>query len=251
MFVEEYLDRIGIREIKTPSFEFLSELQQKHMQSIPFEDLDIPDGDNIILDIERIYGKVIKKKRGGFCYELNGLFYSLLKMLGFDPVMIEARVYNAGKKELGPHFDHMAVLVRLENTYLTDVGFGDSFRTPIVFPGGSASDVSGNYKLQTMPGQVHRLMKLNEGEWILQYEFSERPRRLEDFTEMCDYQQFNPESHFRQRNICTIATEDGRITLSENSLTITTGSAKEKTAVNNQMEFHNLLNKYFGIKLER
>lgn len=251
MFVEEYLNRIGIKERKNPSAEFLSELQEKHMLSVPFEDLDIPDRDVIILDTDRIFKKVIQNGRGGFCYELNGLFYVLLRELGFDAQMIEARVYNKERKDLGPPFDHMAILVKLENTYLADVGFGDSFRRPVVFPGGSAEDVSGSYKIENAGNSLYRLMKIEDGEWMLKYEFTDTPRRLEDFGEMCVFQQTSPGSVFRSRMICTIATPGGRITLSEKSLTITNGQSKLKRDLAEPAEFYSLLKEYFGINLEQ
>lgn len=251
MFVEQYLKRIGIAESKNPSAEFLLELQIKHMLAIPFEDLDIPDRDEIVLDTERIFKKLILNGRGGFCYELNGLFYVLLRELGFDAQMIEGRVYNKERRDLGPPFDHMAILVKLENTYLADVGFGDSFRSPIIFPGGTAEDVSGSYKIENAGDSFFRLMKIEDGEWTLKYEFTDAPRKIEDFREMCVFQQTNPGSVFRSRMVCTIATPGGRITLSDKSLAITNGSSKLKRDLTEPAEFYSLLKEYFGINLEQ
>jgi N-hydroxyarylamine O-acetyltransferase len=246
--VEKYLERIGIKRIEKPSLEFLARLQLAHLYSIPFEDLDIPDRSRIILDIERIYNKIVPAKRGGFCYELNGLFHWLLTQLGFQVDMLSARVYNHQKQELGPEFDHMTLLVHLDKDYLVDVGFGDSFRIPIEMPDGECTDISGRYKLFPVDQTNYELMKYEEGEWKLQYSFKNIPYKFSDYSEMCNFQQLNPSSHFRTRMKCTIATPTGRITLSDSSLTITENGNKEKKLITTEEDFYNLLINYFGIK---
>ncbi|MEW6196665.1 MAG: arylamine N-acetyltransferase [Bacteroidota bacterium] len=272
MNLEQYLNRIGIGKIYSPSYEFLAELQLKHLCSIPFEDLDIPDRGRIILDIERIYKKIIPTKRGGFCYELNGLFHWLLTQVGFKVDMLSARVYNHIKQELGPEFDHMTLLVHLDKNYLVDAGFGDSFRKPIALPVSESEDVSGRYKLNYVGGNVYQLLKLESRlvgtnlpgkdklntaespselveEGKLQYQFTTEPRKFSDYEAMCAFQQDDLNSHFRTRMLCTIATPSGRITLSNNSLTITENGNKSKTEFDSEKEFLLLLKKYFGIEL--
>lgn len=246
--VEKYLERIGVNKVETPSLEFLSKLQLAHLYSIPFEDLDIPDRSRIILDIERIYNKIIPTKRGGFCYELNGLFHWLLTQLGFKVDMLSAQVYNHQKQELGPEFDHMTLLVHLEKDYLVDVGFGDSFRKPIEMPDGECGDISGHYKIFQIDQINYELKRFEEDEWKLQYSFTNIPGKFSDYIEMCNYQQDSPNSHFRTRMKCTIATPKGRITLSDSSLTITENGQKSKIEVTIKNNFYNLLYNYFGIK---
>lgn len=266
MNLQSYLNRIGVEKIFSPSYEFLAELQLKHLYSIPFEDLDIPSRDRVILDEERIYKKIIENKRGGFCYELNGLFHWLLTQLGFKVDMLSARVYNNQKEELGPEFDHMTLLVHLDKKYLVDVGFGDSFRKPIAMTDGECEDVSGKYKLNNTGGNVFELCKMEDGickmengkwkmgdgkeeKWKLQYQFTTEPRKFSDYEMMCAFQQDDLSSHFRTRMLCTIAVPNGRITLSNNSLTITGNGNKTKTEFDSEKEFFQLLKKYFGIKL--
>ncbi len=246
---EKYLERIGIKKVGNPSLEFLSELQLAHLYSVPFEDLDIPDRDRIILNIERIYSKIVPTKRGGFCYELNGLFHWLLTNLGFKVDILSARVYNHQKQELGPKFDHMTLLVHLDKDYLVDVGFGDSFRQPIEMPDGERTDISGRYKIFQTDGNVYELKRFEENEWQLQYSFTTMPRELTDYSEMCDFQQDSPASHFRTRMKCTIATPTGRITLSDNSLTITENGEKRRIEITSSGQFFQLLFEYFDINL--
>ncbi len=250
MELKRYVDRIKIREIKNPSFEFLAELQNQHLLTIPFEDLDIPERARIILDLERIYNKIIPTKRGGFCYELNGLFYWLLIQLGFRVEMLSARVYNHSKQELGPEFDHMAILVHLDRDYLTDVGFGDSFRKPIRMPDGEIRDASGHYRVIKTANDKFELQREDGNEWKIQHEFTLIPRKLSDYNAMCDFQQDDPNSHFRIRKTCTVATPNGRVTLSDSSLTITEKGVKTKIEMSSDGEFNSLLKKYFEIELD-
>ena len=248
MKLEPYLERIGIKLIQNPSPEFLAELQNRHLLSIPFEDLDIP-AKRIKLDLEKIYNKIIPTDRGGFCYELNGLFHWLVTSLGFKVDMLSARVYNDRNHEYGPEYDHMTLLVHLKKNYLVDVGFGDSFRQPIEMPIGEVEDVSGIYKIFQTNKNIFELRTKSENGWQQQYSFSTEPKQFDDYKKMCDFQQDSPGSHFRTRMLCTIATETGRITLSNSSITITEGKTKNKTEFKSQDEFNILLKKYFGIEL--
>jgi N-hydroxyarylamine O-acetyltransferase len=244
--VEKYLERIGVEKAEKPSFEFLSQLQLAHLHSVPFEDLDIPDRARIILDIDSIYKKIIPTRRGGFCYELNGLFHWLLTQLGFKVDMLSAKVYNHEKQELGPEFDHMTLLVHLEKIYLVDVGFGDSFRKPIEMPEGECFDISGHYKIFHVNNN-YELRRYEEDEMQLQYSFTTIPRELADYSDVCNFQQDSPTSHFRTRMKCTIATSAGRITLSNHSLTITENGEKRKIEFEEHNQFFSLLFKYFRI----
>ncbi len=171
--------------------------------------------------------------------------------------MLSARVYNPKKNGFGPEFDHMSLLVHLDKKYLVDVGFGDSFRTPIGVPGNpgeisrsAAEDAGGNFGILKIEDNVFDLQKLRAEGREPQYRFSTIPRKLSDFKEMCDFQQDSPTSHFRINKLCTIATTGGRITLSDNSLTVSQGGIKEKTVFDDPEEFDVLLKKYFNINLK-
>ena len=249
MDMKKYLNRIGISKIENPTLKFLTKLQNRHMLSIPFEDLDIPDRERIVLDNSHIYQKIILTKRGGFCYELNGLFHWLLTELGFKVDVLSARVYSHEQKNYSPEFDHMTLLAHLEKDYLTDVGFGDSFRKPIEMPTGELKDISGNYRIINI-NNFYYLQRFEDEEWIPQYMFTTEPRKFEDFSERCDYQQDNPDSHFRNRIVCSIATPTGRITLSNNSITITDLEIKKREEFKTEEEFLQLLKEHFSIELK-
>jgi len=250
MNITEYLNRIGFDHAENPTLDFLTKIQAKHLLSIPFEDLDIPSK-RIELNLEKVYKKIILNKRGGFCYELNGLLHWLLTSLGFSVDMLSARVFNASTNEFGPEYDHLVLLVHLDKDHIVDVGFGDSFRVPIEIPDGEVVDVSGRYKIFQNSDKVFELKQKKEESWHPQYIFSIDPKRFEEFSEMCAFQQKSPTSHFRTRMLCTLATETGRITLSNNSLTITDGDKKDRIEFSDKNDFHKLLRKYFAIDLKQ
>lgn len=112
MDVDKYLNKLEYRGPKTPTIKVLKELHFLHVTHIPFDTLNIFGGPEKILDLEVIYDMFVNKNRGGFCYELNGLFYWLLKKLGFNVHMLNARAFQPEKDEFLSDFDHMALMVR-------------------------------------------------------------------------------------------------------------------------------------------
>ena len=153
------------------------------MFAVPFENLDIGLGRPILCDEARFLHKVIVERRGGFCYELNGAFAALLRAIGFDVTLLSARVGRADGTE-GPDFDHMALLVRLEESWLADVGFGDSFIEPLLMePGLEQAQTRRQYRI-IADGERFRYQMFSEGHWKSQYSFTIEPRRLSEFAEL-------------------------------------------------------------------
>src|ERR1017187_1683598 len=130
MDVEAYLRRIQYDGPREPSLETLRELHRQHLFTVPFENLDIALRNPIQLDPELIYQKVVLRGRGGYCYELNGLFHELLEALGFTVCMLSAQV-RRDDGSFGPDFDHMLLKATLDEPWIADVGFGDSFVDPL------------------------------------------------------------------------------------------------------------------------
>lgn len=218
------------------------------MLNIPFENLDIIYGNSIVLKLERIYDKIIKRGRGGFCYELNGLFSWLLRELGYNVSLVSARV-NQEDGTFGKEFDHLGIIVHFgDKKYLVDVGFGDSTRKPIEFPDGMSEDVSGKYRLIRDNRETYYLEWRIDKHWACRYKFSLKPRELNDFKGMCRFFQASEESHFNKNPFISLATKTGRITLTDKELIITDGIKKSNSKVNSKEEFEGLLEKYFGIR---
>lgn len=250
MQTDRYLRRLGVTPPIAPSIDELAHLQQAHLLTTPFENLSVRAGEPIVLDERLLVEKLAERQRGGFCYELNGAFGWLLRQLGFAVTRISARVYSGERQTFGPEFDHMALIVHLDQDYLVDVGFGDSARGPIPVPAGETEDVSGRYRVrrnrQTLDEFV--LQRYERAGWSAQYAFTSEPRQLADYAEMCHYHSHSPASHFTQRTVCTLATPTGRLTLTPDAFTVTEGASKQKQAVGSQAEFDALLLQHFGIR---
>jgi N-hydroxyarylamine O-acetyltransferase len=251
MSTEAYLERIGYEGSLEPDIDVLRGLHRRHLLSVPFENLDITTGRPIVLSQAALYDKIIGHRRGGFCYELNGAFAGLLKALGFSVSLLSARSAEEGGG-FTPDFDHMALLVRLKERWLVDVGFGDLFAEP------KRIDVEGP---QMDDGKVFRISRGGGGRllarwereknsWKPEYLFTLRPRKLEDFVPMCTFQQTAPDSYFRRGSICTLLTPSGRMTLTEKKLIMTRSGRRFERPIRDTREFHALLHGRFGVDLD-
>lgn len=248
MNIDAYLKRINYRGSRVPSSETLRELQGAHLLSVPFENLSIHARKPIVLNNDALFRKIVEQRRGGFCYELNGAFGALLRELGFKVTMLSAGV---AKEEGGfaRDFDHMCLLIDLEEQWLCDVGFGDSFLEPLLL-NETGDQVQRRRAFKIVPdGGYFIFCRRDAGdEWKPQYRFSLTPRQYADYEEMCRYHQTSPQSHFTQNRICSRATETGRITLSGMRLITTANSGeREERTLTSQEEYDALLKKHFGI----
>ena len=130
MDIQLYLERIHYHGSLEPTLHTLCALHEAHLLAVPFENLDIHLGREIAAHVASLWTKIIEQNRGGFCYELNGLFALLLRALGFQVDMLSAAVASS-TGGFGPEFDHLTLLVHLEEDWIADVGFGESFRQPL------------------------------------------------------------------------------------------------------------------------
>lgn len=249
MDIKQYLERINYANPIDLTVEVLTQLQLMHLQHVPFENLDIHN--NTKIDLTNLFNKIVTRKRGGFCYELNGLFYELLKEIGFTVKMVSARVYD-GKKGYSPEFDHMALIVKINNyDYLVDVGFGEFASYPIkIEENKETNDPAGSFRIEILD-EIYKVIKKKNaaGEFIPEYKFSEKARELSEFYDMCNYHQTSHESHFMQKTICSLPVKNGRITLTGDTLKITENGEVTERKLNNEQEIQQELWNYFGIKL--
>jgi N-hydroxyarylamine O-acetyltransferase len=244
-----YLERIGWDGPLTPSADTLAGLHAAHMHCVPFENLSIHMGEPIVLDERALFEKIVLRRRGGFCYELNGLFAWLLRTLGFRVSMLAAEVRSAAG-EWGPPFDHMALLVALDEPWLADVGFGDSFVEPLrLAPGVEQAQHASSYRMEQEGDRWMVVRRTCAGPWIPQYRFDLTPHPLGAYEAMCLYHQTSPESHFTQNRVCSMATPAGRITISGTRLIRTTSSERVERELAGDAEYLGALSEHFGIGL--
>ncbi len=249
MDVRAYLERIGYNGVADPTLTTLRQLHRLHLRAVPFENLDIHLGRPINLDVDALFQKIVGCRRGGFCYELNGLFAEMLRALGFDLDLLSARVAHQDGS-FGREFDHLLLRVRIDGRdWIADVGFGDSFLEPLLLYG-YEQDCCGTLYLIDTPQENLLLLRHENGQWRQQYLFTTASRRLEDFQEMCVYHQTSPMSSFTRGRIVSRATADGRITLSDMRLIETRRGAREERSLGSNAEYLEILDQSFGIVLE-
>jgi len=247
MNVHEYLKRIDYTGSLRLDAETLRNLQLAHLRNIPFENLSIHAGEPIVLNDEALFTKIVSNRRGGFCYELNGLFSWLLRTLGFDVCMLAAEVANR-EGDFGPEFDHMALMVNLEERWLADVGFGDSFVEPLLIDEDGIQQ-QGAEVFRIVPDDSHLIVmrRDTDQDWKPEYRFTLQAYNYAGFVEMCRFHQTSPESHFTKSRICSRATQDGRITLSGLRLITTSKQERDERDLTSEDEFERVLKQQFGI----
>jgi N-hydroxyarylamine O-acetyltransferase len=243
-----YLARIGATRPPQADAATLRELQRRHLLTVPFENLSIHLGEPIVLDPGALVDKLVHRRRGGFCYELNGAFATLLAALGFQVTLLAARVFGANG--LGPPFDHLALRVDLDRSrsWLVDVGFGRHSHYPLRLD--TRTD-------QADPGGTFRLADTAEGDLDVirdgqpQYRVEARPRTLGDFEPTCWWHQTSPRSHFTHGPVCSRLTETARVTLSDRTLLQTTGDRRHERTLTSDAEVLAAYRTWFGIVLDR
>jgi N-hydroxyarylamine O-acetyltransferase len=252
-----YLRRIAVTGPVAADAATLAELHRAHQLTVPFENLSIHLPEPISLTEADLLTKIITRRRGGFCYELNGAFALLLEAMGFAVSRVAARVH--GEDGLSPPFDHLALIVSTkvstevgtgvstkEGTWLADVGFGSHATFPLLLD--DRAD-------QTDPGGVFQLKDAAEGDIEVikdgapQYRIERRPRELAEFEPTCWWQQTWPQSHFRTGTICSLLTQDGRISLSGNTLIRTSGESRTEEQLPTDAAVLAAYRDQFGIEL--
>ena len=244
-----YLKELGsLKEL--PSKNYLRKLHRSHLLRFPFENLDVFFHRKITIDIRSIFNKIIPTQRGGFCYELNFLFYHLLIHLGYDCQLISARTFNDATDSYGKEYDHMAILVKIQNDiYLCDVGFGNG----LVYPAKLETDILQMDQTHFVQficdvDDVYYLRKSSDGQTFKTlYKFEIKLREPIEFIDMCDFHQTNPQSYFVGKKIITKLTDSGRITLDDSFLKIQEKGITNKIEVLNEDDFYTKMEEHFGI----
>ena len=247
--VSAYLSRINFSGAAAAIPGTLRAIHRAHLFTVPFENLDIGLHREIKCDENAAVHKIVELRRGGFCYEMNGAFAALLRTLGFQVTLLSARVAREDGSE-GPEFDHLTLRVDLGGPWLVDVGFGDSFIDPLRLQCDIEQEQSGRrFRLVEESERIQLQMQEPGKTWKNQYSFSLTPRRLEEFAGMCHYHQTSPASSFTQKRICTLAREDGRVTIADYKLILTRNGQREEKMLGSEEEWREALKRYFEVVL--
>lgn len=244
--VTSYLDRLGVPRPPEPTAEALRALHVAHLERIPFENLDVAIGRPVELGVDALVAKVLDRGRGGFCYELNGLFAHLLTALGYRVTLLAARVWTG--EAWGPPFDHLALRVRTADgtEWLADVGFGEHSRFPLrADDEGDQDDPNGRFRSVAAGGGDLDVLRDDAP----QYRLEAHPRALADFTAMSWYQTHSPASHFTRSTVCSRQTPQGRVSISGRALIETESGARTKTELATDAELADAYAAHFAFRL--
>jgi len=244
--LERYLERIGYKGSVKPDLDCLKKIHLHQALSVPYENLDIQLERPVDQDIERIFDKIVKNRRGGWCYELNGLLQWALEKIGFDVSRCVAGVLRneRGDTILG---NHLILLVQLDDLYLADLGLGDGIREPVPIKPGSY--VQGEL--------VFRLEKLDDGYWRFHnhdfgdptsFDFKTIPANEQLLADKCHSLQHDAESVFVQNLACQIMTANSVTCLTGQVLGQKTGEGTTKRLLNSAEELEDTMVTVFGIR---
>ena len=266
-----FLERIAYSGSRRPNLAVLRAVQQAHLLAVPFENLDIHLGRPISLDVTALFDKIVTRRRGGFCYELNGLLAEMLAALGFGVTRLSAMAAEDGGA-FSADFDHLALCVTCPAepgdagaAWLVDVGWGNGPRGPLRIAG---------WEEQAQPHPAgERIFRLNpqdgylvleergarglqgEGQagpddWVRHYRFTLAARSLADFDAMCRYHQTDPGSIFTRQRIATRYTPTGRITLAGMKFIQMEDGRRSERLLEDEAAAQRVLRERFGLVLE-
>mgnify|MGYP000851760835 CR=1 FL=1 len=244
---DAYLIRIEYQGPATPSVETLRGLHRAHVMTVPFENLNIHLGRPVSLDPSDLFRKIVVERRGGYCFELNGLFALLLEDIGFTVTRLAARVLY-GTEGMRPR-SHQLLLVHLgEERWLADVGFGgQGLREPFPFMAGlEQRQGPDQFRLATDERKESVLQWHMEETWVDLYSFALDPWLPVDYSFANYYHSHSPDSLFTQQRICTMPTPEGRTSLIDNVLKVRGRDGKQERHVADE-EYKQLLQQHFGL----
>jgi N-hydroxyarylamine O-acetyltransferase len=252
MNLAAYFERIGYTGTTEPTLENLKKLQTASLFAVPFENLNLHMPREIILEENLLFSKIVHEKRGGYCFEQNGLFSAVLREMGYEVQRIESVMFNHETQRFSVTLCHMGIMVILDGKrYLVDVA--SNFLEPLDIDNREIhTQKTGRFQIQ-FDGERYSLhTQLNGAEkLLLTYIFFTVPHDLEDYAPANDYMQHSQHSSFTQRRICTQLKADGRYTLSDKIFVYTDWEGvREEALIESEEQFHALLEEHFGISLQ-
>lgn len=250
--LKEYVARIGLDEVPPCSIEGLAQMQRAHLDSIPFENLDILEG-KVPLDLseEGLFDKIVARRRGGICYELNFLYVKALEAMGFEARLVGGRIYDDGDE-----FDHVLVMVEDPDScdrWLTDVGFAYNFAAPLLFePDDVQDDGRAQYRIDEVEVDGEpwfHLMRIENGEESFMFAFRDYYQVEDEFEPRKRFFETDSSSRFLKGPLVCIDGTEGRITLSMHRLIETRDGVRVEREIDYPGEFDELLGSVFKIRI--
>ncbi len=240
-----YFERINYSGPFEPNLATLGQLHRQHLFHIPYENFDIHLGKRVELGELAFFNKLVRQKRGGWCFEMNGLFAWALRQMGYKVSLLAGSVRP--ELEDKSEGNHLVLLVELERPYIVDVGFGDGFLEPLPLEEGEYKQGYLNFRLG------------KEGKrWVVhnhlyggakRYDFTLEPYELHQFAAKSLELQTSPSSGFVRTTVCQrITPEKIRVLRGAVFKTISQGGVEERV-VETESEFRQILDAHFGLDL--
>lgn len=197
--LDRYCARIGYTGPREATLSTLRALHRAHLLAIPYENLDIHLGLPLTLDRDAMFTKLVDERRGGWCYEMNGVFGRVLETLGF-PVRYLSGAVGRAERGWRAQGNHLVLLVTLDRPWIADVGFGDGFLTPLPLEVGHFRQDFLQYEV-SRDGPRWRVHNHHFG-GADGFDFTLTARRLDDFANQCLELQTSPDSSFVKSTVC-------------------------------------------------
>jgi N-hydroxyarylamine O-acetyltransferase len=247
MDVDAYLDRLGLDRPARADVDSLRELHERHLTTVPFENLDVHLGERIEFTEDALFDKIVRRRRGGVCYELNAAFALLLRELGFEVSLLAAKPYDEGRG-FGWPFEHLALRVDLGEPWLADIGVGRFIRHPLRMNArGVQHDPEGEFRV--VDAADGDLDVIQNG--TLKFRLETRARQLSEFTPTWWWHSTSPDSFIGKQPLCAITTPNGRVVLMGDRLIETVGGERVERILDDDREILEVYRTRFGVSLDR
>lgn len=247
MNLSAYLQRIGFTGEPCPDLATLRSVHRLHLEAIPYENLDVQLQRPVGFDLNAHFDKLVASRRGGWCYEMNGLMGWALEQIGFRVTRLAGAVVRAtaGDASIG---SHLALCVHLDRPYLADVGFGDGVIEPTPIVEGAFRQDWFDFRVERLDETWWRFHNQpHGGAPTFDFQLSEAPAaRLE---ERCRWLQTAPESGFVQNAVCQRYVDSELRILRGRVLKIVRDGAIEQRTVDSALDYERTLADAFGIEL--
>lgn len=251
--IDAYLKRINYSYsgARDASLETLRGLHSAHVFSVPFENLDIHLGKGISLEPDAIFDKIVGNRRGGYCYEVNGLFSGVLIALGFDVTRLQGRIMF-GYNEVRPR-SHQVSLVKIDGqSWIADVGYGGrGLLEPILLtPDVEVRQYTETYRLRQDPFFGYVLQSIIEGQWQNLLGFTLEPQHPVDYRFPNYWNSTSPDSNFVKHRTVAMATPDGRKIMTDMQLKIRHNADVTTEMLPDMDAYRHALAEHFGLIIE-
>ncbi len=247
MDLRAYLERVGFRGEPSVDFDTLRRLHRGHLEHIPYENLDVAFGRRVSIDIAPIFDKIVTRRRGGWCYEMNGMLAWALEEIGFKITRMAGGVMRAvnGDASVG---NHLVLRVDLDQPYLADVGFGDGMLEPVPIVEHAFRQGFLDFRLEDLGGGWWRFHNHPAG-GAPSFDFELRPASRDLLAAKCDWLQTSPESPFVMNTVVQRHLPDNLVMMRGRTLKTLNAAGAATREINSAPEYVDTLRDVFGLDL--